>query len=229
MDMDMLSRKINQLAFKPTVLVEQVAKVLTEAILEGVLKGGDQLIEEDLKNKFGISRSPLREAFRELEKRGLVEMKPRKGTFVKTITKKDIEEHFPVRAVLEGLAAAAAYRKMTKEDLARMTEAFENMKRAVDLDDAKAFWEHHLVFHETFINASENDLLINQLKTLRMHTMWYRFSYQYYKEDYGYSLQIHDEILNLLTKRKADAKRVEEVVRKHIEVAVERFIDYLEE
>ncbi len=224
-----LSERIKENFFRPTVLVERVSRILTEAIVEGALKGGDQLIEADLKEQFGISRSPLREAFRDLEKKGLVEIKPRKGTFVKKITRRDIEEHFPVRSALEGLAAREAYPKMNEEDRTEMTREFGNMKTAVSKNDATAFWEHHFLFHEIWINASGNLILINLLKTLRMHTMWYRFSYKYYKEDFNKSLKIHEKILNLFKTKKSDTKKIEDVVRNHIEVAVERFLAYLEE
>ena len=227
--MPIVSGKFKKFEFKPAVLVEQISRVLTDAILEGVLKGGDQLIEADLKEEFGISRSPLRECFRVLEKKGLVEIIPRKGTFVKTISRRDIEKHFPVRAVLEGLAAREAYKKMTEEDLGEMSQALQNMKKAAQKNDAMAFWEHHLLFHEIFINASENDLLINLLKTLRMHSMWYRFSYQYYKEDFRKSLTIHQKILNLFKNKKSDENEIEYGVRNHIEIAVDRFLDYLKE
>ena len=96
---------------KSSVLGEQVSQILMETILEGVLKGGDKLVEAELQKKFGISRSPLREAFRDLEKKGLVVIIPRKGSFVRRITQKDIEENFPVRSVLEGLAAKEAFQK----------------------------------------------------------------------------------------------------------------------
>lgn len=224
-----LSDRIKENFFRPTVLVERVSRILTEAIVEGALKGDDQLIEADLKEQFGISRSPLREAFRVLEKKGLVEIKPRKGTFVKKITRRDIEEHFPVRSALEGLAAREAYPKMNEKDRDEMTQEFENMKIAVSKNDAKAFWEHHFLFHEIWIDASGNLILINLLKTLRMHAMWYRFSYKYYKEDFNKSLKIHKRILDLFKTKKSDPKKIEDVVRNHIEVAVERFLVYLEE
>ena len=225
----MLSSKLKGIDFKAFVLVEQVSGVLTEAILEGVFKGGDQLVEAELKDQFGISRSPLREAFRDLEKKGLVEIVPRKGTFVKKISRRDIVEHFPVRSVLEGLAAREAQGKLNDEDLQEMTLELENMKQAVGADDVKAYWEHHLLFHEIFINASDNLLLINLLKTLRMHTMWYRFSYQYYKEDLHKSWRVHKKILDLFKSKKSRPAEVEELVRDHIAVAAERFIVYLEE
>jgi DNA-binding GntR family transcriptional regulator len=227
--MSLLSGKIKDMDFKPFVLVEQVSRVLTEAILEGVFKGGDQLIEADLKSQFGISRSPLREAFRDLEKKGLVEIVPRKGTFVKKINRRDIEEHFPVRSVLEGLAAREAHGKLTDEDLQEMSLELDHMKDAVLKGDAKVYWENHLLFHEIFINASDNLLLIKMLKTLRMHTMWYRFSYQYYKEDLSHSWKVHRKILDLFKSKKSDVDELEKVVRDHIAVAAGRFLVYLEE
>jgi len=62
-----------------------------------------------------------------------------------------------------------------------------------------------------------------------MHAMWYRFSYKYYKEDFNKSLKIHKRILDLFKTKKSDPKKIEDVVRNHIEVAVERFLVYLEE
>jgi len=107
-----LTEKVQGLDFKATGLADGVSETLSQAILEGVLKGGDQLFEVKLQARFGISRSPLREAFRDLEKKGLVVIVPRKGTFVKTVTRKDIEENFPVRTSLEGLSAKIAFKNI---------------------------------------------------------------------------------------------------------------------
>ena len=221
-----IKKKLN---FRPTILVEEVSRTLSEAILEGFYTGGEKLVESELKEEFGISRSPIREAFRDLEKKGLVEILPRKGTYVKKITRRDIEEHFPVRSVLEGLAAREACPKMTKEDLEEMAEELRHMKGAVSKNDAKKYLEHHLLFHEIFISATENSILIDLLKTLRMHSLWYRFSYQYYKEDLKKSLAVHEKILRLFKSKNTDVKELEAVVQNHIEIAVERFLAYLEE
>jgi DNA-binding GntR family transcriptional regulator len=223
------SDRIKQIDFKPIVLVERVSRTLTEAILDGTLKGGDQLIETDLKEQFGISRSPLREAFRILEKMGLVEIIPRKGAFVRSITNSDIEQHFPVRSVLEGLAARQAYERISEEKLKEMTHALDKMRSAVSKNNTKAYWENHFLFHEVFIDASANLILINLLKTLRMHGLWYRFSYKYYEENLSESFAIHERILRLFENKKTDPRQLEEVVRNHIEVAVESFLAYLDE
>lgn len=214
--------------FKPIALVDQIAKHLRDKILTGILKGGNQLLEDVLKNEFGVSRTPLREAFRVLEKEGLVEILPRKGTFVRKITRKDIEENFPVRAVLEGLAARFAHANLTQSDIDEMEEAFSLMERAAQKKDFIEYARYHLYLHEIFINASENEILITLLHNLRMHTLWHRYTYQYYKEDFRNSLKIHRKIINLFREENTSPEEIERVVRQHIEIALDPFLIAME-
>jgi len=90
-----LTKKIKLHDFQPAVLGEQVSQILTDAILEGTLKQGEQLLEAELQKQFGISRSPLREAFRDLEKRGLVVIVPPKGLLLKPSPKRTSGKIFP--------------------------------------------------------------------------------------------------------------------------------------
>ena len=220
---------LNRLDFKHTGLVERVSATLSKAILEGVFKEGDQLVEVKLQHQFGISRSPLREAFRDLEKKGLVIIIPRKGTFVRQVTRKDIEDNFPVRAKLEGLAAREAFRKMTAGDLTRLEEAFQRMQEAAAEKDGQAYMENHRAFHEAFIRASGNEVLIGILENLRLHSLWYQFCYKYYKEDFQKSLRIHQKILDLFHDKNSNEQAIEKTVSNHITIALDRFISYLEE
>ncbi len=220
--------QIGQFDLKSSVLGEQVSRILTEAILEGLLKGGDKLVEAELQKKFNISRSPLREAFRDLEKKGLVQIIPRKGTYVKRITRKDVEDNFPVRSALEAMAAAEAHKKMTDKEKREIADALENMEIAVEQEDTKQYWKYHLRFHECFIRACGNEVLINILKTLRMHSMYYRFAYQYYQEDLKGFLDTHKRINELFQNPHADQSEITELVKNHIEIAHERFLVYLE-
>ncbi len=227
--MKTLTSKLKAIDFRPTGLVEKLSEAMTEAILEGIFKEGDQLTELDLQKQFSISRSPIRESFRVLEKRGLVEVIPRKGTFVKRISPRDIEEHFPVRSVLEGLAAKQAYANMSPAPLEAMERALARMKTAAENEDTKNYWKQHILFHEIFIDACGNQLLINLLKTLRMQIMWYRLSYQYYKEDFKSSYRTHEKIMGLFKSKNTDPDRLEAIVRTHIEEAVGKFLGYLDE
>jgi DNA-binding GntR family transcriptional regulator len=224
----MSTEGIEQVGLKNRVLGEQVSQILSDAILEGILKGGDRLVETELQKKFGVSRSPLREAYRDLEKKGLVTIVPRRGTCVRKITRRDIEENFPVRSVLEGLAARQACGKMSGKDKKRMLQSLRNMERAVREGAIKLYWKNHLLFHDVFISASRNEVLITILKTLRMHSMWFQFSYQYYREDLQKSLSVHQKIYDLFQDDHTDPAVLDGLVKNHIDVAFERFIEYLE-
>jgi len=225
-----LAKRLPRGPLRPVSLVEEVSRVLREAILEGTLRGGEQLVEAELKEQFGVSRSPIREALRDLEKKGLVEIIPRKGAFVRSISSRDIEENFPVRAVLEGLAAKEALEKLQPEQMRDMEEALEKMRGAVEAKDGKSYWEHHRLFHDTFIQACGNQVLMGLLRDLRTHALWYRFSYQYYQEDLARSLAIHEKILELFRKKDPNkSQELEVMVRVHIEEAMGRFLSYLEE
>ena len=226
--MEKLTSKLSTIDFRPTGLVEKLSETLTEAILEGIFKEGDQLIEVDLQKQFGISRTPIRESFRVLEKKGLVEVVPRKGTFVKRISRRDIEEHFPVRSVLEGLAAKQAYPNLSADTLDMMERALVRMKIAADNADTKNYWKQHVLFHEIFIDSCGNQLLINLVKMLRMQIMWYRLSYRYYQEDFKKSYRAHEAILGLFKNKTTDPATLEAAVRNHIDEAVTKFMGYLD-
>ena len=222
-----LGKKIIEMEFQADLLSSQVSKILREAILEGVLEGGQKLVEMEIQEMFGISRSPLREAIRDLEKDGLVTIIPRRGAFVRSVTVKDIDDIFPVRANLEALAARLAHTNIKPEDLAEMKDILGRMRIDVDAKDTKSYWRHHSIFHEIFINASQNHVLIETLSRLRLHSLWYRFSYKYYEEDLEKQYLIHEKIYELFTNRKSNVKKLEKLVHDHIEVAFEKFVGYL--
>jgi DNA-binding GntR family transcriptional regulator len=208
--------------FSPQVLTDQISKVLTESILDGAIEPGTQLLEMDLQRQLGVSRSPLREAFRDLEKMGLVVILPRRGAFVKEITTRDVQENFPVRGNLEGLAARLAYGKLSPQELDRMRAALEEMKRAGRNKDREAYRQNHQIFHDVFIEASDNRLLIEILQKLRMHRLWYFVSYRYQKLDFQMAVDVHERILNLFEKVGTDPLELELLVRNHIDEALER-------
>lgn len=209
-------------------LSNQVSEMLIQAILDGDLKGGDQLVEAELQSLFSVSRSPLREAFRELEKKGLVDIVPRKGTFVKQITKSDIEMQFPVRAALESLAAKLAFINNREKTATRLSRTLEYMAEAVEAEDPREYYSHHLKYHEVFIDLSGNDLLIEMLHNIRMKNLWYTLHYKYYMEDLNKALDIHKQILELYREPQTDPESVRNLVEHHINIALNKFIDYVE-
>jgi DNA-binding GntR family transcriptional regulator len=207
-------------------LVEQITEFLTHAIMDGQFESGGRLIETELQRQFGVSRSPIRESFRILEKKGLVGSVPRKGTFVRKITQKDIEENFPIRANLESLAARLALPHLNAQDMEKMESAFSRMKEAAKNNDFKSYLKYHTQFHDIFIRASGNDTLIEILENLRHQAIWFRYSYLYVQEAFDYAVRVHRKILDFFIKK--DADRLEAQVKEHILIALGRFIQFLE-
>ena len=208
-------------------LMDQITEFLTGMIIEGQIEGGQRLVENELQRRFGVSRAPIRESFRILEKNGLVITFPRKGTFVRKITQKDIEENFPIRASLESLAARMAISHLTSEDIERMKSSLSQMTNDANNKDLKSYLKHNAEYHDIFINASQNAALIGILENLRRQAMWYRFSYLYLQESFEYSLSAHREILDLIVAK--DIKRLEVLVKEHIMVALHKFLRLLQE
>jgi len=211
---------IENINFSPQMIGQQLAKVLMDAIVTNEIRGGEKLVELQLQKKFGVSRSPIREAIRDLEKMGLVEIIPRKGTIVKKITKKNIREDIVVRAPLEGLAAKEAYANMNTKEHARLARALERMRAAVKGKDVAAYWRAHADFHNIFINSSGNGLLVVILRSLRIHSLRAQLVYPNPNENWKGLLATHEKILNMFTSTATDPERLGKFVTQHI-------LDYL--
>ncbi|MCP4575498.1 MAG: GntR family transcriptional regulator [Deltaproteobacteria bacterium] len=202
--------------------------MLKDGILIGKLKGGEQLLEDKLRREFDVSRTPLREAFRILEKEGLVEILPWKGAFVRKISRKDIREVFPLRANLEGLAARLAYENSPKGLVDEMAKCLEHMRLSIHESNFAEYSRHHIAFHDVFIMASQNQTLINIVLNLRICTLWHRNTYQFYEEDFGDPLKIHREIADLFMKKMVSPDDVEKMVKLHIIAALDAFLATME-
>lgn len=206
-------------------LVEQLTEFLTTSIVAGHLKVGERLVENELQRKFGISRAPIRESLRILEKNGLVVTMPRKGSFVRKIAQKDIEENFPIRSYLESFAARLATANLTPEDIEGMEFALARMTDVTRSNDFNSYLKYHSNFHKIFIYASKNNTLIGLVELLRSQMIWFRVSYLYVQENYEYAVQVHRKILDLFIRKEPD--QVEALVKEHILIALDRFLDFL--
>ena len=220
-----LTEKLKQTGFKQSSLAEQISDILTDTIIEGNLNGGEQLIEAKLQDQFGISKSPIREAFRVLEKNGFVEIIPRRGTFVRKISKKYVKENFPIRAYLEGLAAGLSTPRLSCQDIRKMKTVLSLMEKATQTQDHQKYLKQHMKFHDIFIEASGNDSLIEMLERLRRQALWFRCSYHHFQTAIENTLEVHREILNYFELK--DAKGAEHLVKKHILVALDEFINHI--
>ena len=196
-------------------LRDVVFNTLRQAILRGELKPGERLMEIQLANKLGVSRTPIREAIRKLELEGLVLMIPRKGAEVAEITEKSQKDVLEIRRALEDLAVRLACEKITKEELKELKKAGDEFKKVLKSQDITEVAEADVRFHDVIYMATDNPKLIQLLNNFR--EQMYRFRVEYLKkaEVRPQLLAEHDEIIKYITEgNKEEASRV---VTRHIE------------
>lgn len=128
-------------------LQEKVATSIREAIITGALKTGERLIQDEIATKLGVSRMPVREALKELEREGLVEMLPHKGAQVIGITKEDIEELYYLRSLLEGITVQKSMNFLTKEDRKELQKLVDKMDQDIASHDMDSFVINNKLFH----------------------------------------------------------------------------------
>jgi len=210
-------------AVKIRSITEQIYEHLSNSIIEGIIRPGEKLLENDLSSQFGISRSPLRECFRILEGEGLVVIHPRRGVFVREFKSKDIENVFQVRAALEGLAASVAVQNIGKKEIGMFGHLIVEMEKALDKNDIKSFLGYNYTFHSIFIKLANNEVLERTLKNLGKG-IWLRIAFLYYKSPSGLyvSNRMHKGILKAFEEK--DSLAAKKIVEEHMEQAKEELI-----
>ncbi|HCC78270.1 MAG: hypothetical protein A2X25_01100 [Chloroflexi bacterium GWB2_49_20] len=129
-----------------------VVDSLRESILDGSLKPGERLVQDDIAAHFGVSRIPVREAFRTLAAEGLVTFEQRRGVIVTELTRADVEEIMTVRAVLEGMACRAAAERATPEQLDEIHLGLRKLEEA--RKEPEQYYHLNSAFHAAILNAS---------------------------------------------------------------------------
>ena len=153
-----------------TDLGTAVRAALRESIISGELAPGDRLVETELAERFDVSRGPIRDALTELERSGLVEMRPRKGSFVRSLSAEDIREIYSLRTALEALALRLAAE--SGADTRAMREHLEALEGALDSGDAHGnIAESDMALHRSFIEASGHRRLREAWEALSDQTM----------------------------------------------------------
>jgi DNA-binding GntR family transcriptional regulator len=144
---------------RPGISVERVRRYLERRIIEGDLKPRERIIEQEVCEQVGLSRSPVREALRQLASEGLVEFNPRRGARVADITASEVLEVFQIFEELETLSTRLAARRITREHLGRLRKLLPEMREAVASNDVRAYWGLNAQFHDTLYEASGNGKL----------------------------------------------------------------------
>lgn len=205
--------EINMDAYLP--LRDVVFNTLRQAILRGELKPGERLMEIQLANKLGVSRTPVREAIRKLELEGLVLMIPRRGAEVAEITEKSLRDVLEVRRALESLCVELACDRITEEDIASLRVAATEFEEVLKTGDVTQFAEADVRFHDIIYLATDNQRLVHLLYNLREQMYRYRVEYLKREEVHPVLLAEHEEIIECIEKR--NKSRAVETICKHID------------
>ena len=164
--------KVNMDEYLP--LRDVVFKTLRQAILRGELEPGERLMEIQLAERLGVSRTPIREAIRKLELEGLVLMIPRKGAEVAKISESNLRDVLEVRRSLEELAIDLACQRMTPEELEELKVTQEKFALAIKNGDAMQIAETDERYHEIIYDSTKNARLVQILNNLREQMYRYR-------------------------------------------------------
>ena len=192
----------------------QVFQEIREDILKGKFKENEELREATLGKELGVSRTPAREALRQLELEGLVHIIPNKGAYVTGITEKDVHDIYMTRSMLEGLCARWAAEHISEEQIQEMEEVLLLTEYHLDRGNAEQLAELDGKFHEVLYDASQSRILRHILSDFHKYVQVAR-KRSVKKEDRAKkSLEEHREILNAL--RTGDADRAEELAHIHI-------------
>lgn len=212
---------VNLDSYKP--LRELVLEAIREAIINGTLKPRERLMEIQLADELGVSRTPIREALRNLELEGFIVMVPRKGAFVADMTFKDIADIFEIRAALEGLAAALAAERITDEELEKMERHLVEKADAIARGDMERLVEVDTGFHESIYKASRNERLQGIINNLREQIQRFRATSLAYPGRMKQSLEEHRAIVEAIHAR--DSALARQVTQEHIENAEQSMIE----
>ncbi len=192
----------------------KVFQQLKNSILAGEFENGAELREIALAKKLGVSRTPVREALRQLEQEELVEIYPNRGAYVKGITYKDVEDIFRIRARLEGLCAEMAVSSITREQLDKLDEIILLSKFYEEKKDMEHLLKMDSQFHEVLFESCGSKMLEHQLKDYHQYVQKARLRSLKRQERAKKSTQEHEEIL--LAIKDKDAKRADELATRHI-------------
>lgn len=206
-------------------LSDAVTEELRNAIVDGVLAPGERLVEDDIAGRFGVSRMPVREALSVLEIEGFVDIAPRRGATVATVSPTEALQLFEVRGMLEGLAARLAARRREPEDLNMLASIIANGQEAVAHGETEKLAELHRQFHIALAGAGDNRYLIELAAPLPAKIDWIFSATVRVRSSISWAE--HAAILKAVSF--GDETEAEEVTRRHVEASASEYLRMLDQ
>ena len=151
----------------PTALYQEVAERLRQRIFAHELTPGTWIDEQKLADQYGISRTPLREALKVLASEGLVELKPRRGCYVTELSPRDLDDIFPLMALLESRATHEAVNNASSADIKQLSDIHAKLESSAREDRIPDFFEANQEFHRKLQELADNRWLLSVIQDLR--------------------------------------------------------------
>ena len=187
---------------------------LREDILSGKYEENEELKEVAIGEELGVSRTPVREAFRQLELEGLIQIIPNKGAYVTGITEKDVKDIYMIRSLLEGLCARWATEHITREQMEEMEENIYLSKFHAQKGHLDQLAELDNRFHDIMYEACNSKILEHQLKDFHQYVLLVRRKTLASKNRGPKSNEEHEEILQAI--KAGDGERAEQLANRHM-------------
>ena len=198
----------------PTALYQEVAERLRQRIFAHELTPGTWIDEQKLAEQYGISRTPLREALKVLASEGMVDLKPRRGCYVTEISRQDLDDPFPLIALLEGRCAADAVKRAKPAEIRELKTIHERLEAAARDGRMDAFFEANQEFHRRIQELANNRWLLSVIQDLRKVLKLSRMHSLSLEGRLQQSLDEHRGILAAL--EAGDAVKAEKLMHDHL-------------
>jgi len=205
---------MNAIRIAQPALYEEVAERLRQRIFSHELPPGTWIDEQALAEDYGISRTPLREALKVLASEGLVTLKPRRGCYVTELSGSDIQEIFPIIAMLEGRCAYEATQKASPAEVNRLEKIQETLEKAAATSDIPAYFQANQQFHQELWQMTGNRWLLQVIQDLRKVLKLTRYQSLSVDGRLQKSMEEHRELLAAIKAKKPEL--AEQVMKAHL-------------
>ena len=195
-------------------LHNELADRLRHMIVEGELAPGEKLAEKELCGRFGVSRTPLREAMRVLATEGLVQLTPNRGCTVSKLTLADLDEAFPIMGALEALSGELACQHITDAELTRVRELHERMVAKYRSGALRDYFKLNEQIHQIILDAARNPTLAQMQLSLSGRVRRARYMANMSPARWAAAVAEHEKILDALSAR--DGKRLAVILKQHL-------------
>lgn len=207
-------------------LHQELVDRLQQMLITGELTPGTKVPEKDLCIRFGVSRTPMREALKVLASEGLVRLEPNRGAWVTQVTVGEVNEVFPVLGALEALSGELACKHITDAEIDAVRLLHQQMVEAYEAQDLDGYFSINQEIHKAILTAARNDTLTISCQALSLRMQRARYLANMSDERWRMALDEHEKILHFLIER--NGKKLAKTLSEHLETKRVSIVKWLQ-